>query len=132
MSGESLSTGRNAGITVSLPDAAATLEITPEAVAAWVRLPRDQRPRLIDCREEEELAVCQIAGNEWFPLGTFPEAGGKLTADSARGVVVYCHHGMRSARGASFLRAHGVEKAFSLKGGIDAWSKLIDPEVPRY
>lgn len=132
MSGESLSTGRNAGITVSLPDAAATLEITPEAVAAWVRLPRDQRPRLIDCREEEELAVCQIEGNEWFPLGTFPEAGEKLNADSARGVVVYCHHGMRSARGASLLRAHGVEKTFSLKGGIDAWSKLIDPEVPRY
>ena len=132
MSGESLSTGRNAGITVSLPDAAATLEITPEAVAAWVRLPRDQRPRLIDCREEEELAVCQIEGNEWFPLGTFPEAGEKLTADSARGVVVYCHHGMRSARGASFLRAHGVEKTFSMKGGIDAWSRLIDPEVPRY
>jgi len=118
--------------TPSLPDAAATLELTPAAVAEWMQLPPSERPRLIDCREEDELAVCQIAGNEWYPLGTFPEAGERLTADAARGVIVYCHHGMRSMRGASFLRAHGVAKAFSMKGGIDAWSRLIDPAVPRY
>ena len=109
-----------------------TLEITPAEVAAWVSLPHGQRPRLIDCREADALAICQIAGNEWFPLGTFPEAGERLTADDARGVVVYCHHGMRSQRGALFLRAHGVKNAFSMSGGIDAWSRLIDPETPRY
>ncbi len=116
----------------SLPDASATLEITPTAVAAWIHLPRDQRPRLIDCREEDELAVCKIPGHEWFPLGTFPEAGLKLTADDSRGFVVYCHHGIRSQRAALWLRAQGIEKAFSMKGGIDAWSQLIDPQMPRY
>ncbi len=115
-----------------LPDAAATLEITPEEVAAWSHLPREQRPRLIDCREEDELAICQIAGNEWFPLGIFPYAGERLTADRERGVVVYCHHGMRSLRGASFLRAQGVEKAFSMQGGIEAWADRIDLEMARY
>jgi rhodanese-related sulfurtransferase len=115
-----------------LPDASTTLEITPSAVAKWIHLPHEQRPRLIDCREHDELAICQIAGHEWFPLDTFPVAGAKLTADDARGVIVYCHHGMRSLRGAAFLRAHGVEKAFSMTGGIDAWSQLIDPAVPRY
>lgn len=108
------------------------MEIRPEAVAEWMRLPRDQRPRLIDCREEDELAICQIAGNEWFPLGIFPTAGERLTADGARGVVVYCHHGMRSLRGASILRQQGVEKAFSMKGGIEAWSEFVDREMPRY
>jgi rhodanese-related sulfurtransferase len=115
-----------------LPATATTLEISPEAVATWIHLPREQRPRLIDCREDDELAICQIAGNEWIPLGKFPEAGGKLTADVDRGVIVYCHHGMRSLRGAMFLRAQGVEKAFSMKGGIDAWSQLIELEMPRY
>jgi rhodanese-related sulfurtransferase len=115
-----------------LPDPASTLEITPEAVSAWVELPSEQRPRLIDCREADELAICQIPGNEWFPLGTFPEAGAKLTADRERGIVVYCHHGMRSLRATAFLRAQGVENAFSMSGGIDLWSQLIDPEVPRY
>lgn len=115
-----------------LPDPTSTLEITPAAVFAWVNLPRDQRPRLIDCREADELAICQIPGNDWLPLSAFPVAGAKLTADSERGIVVYCHHGVRSLRAAAFLREQGVEQAFSMSGGIDRWSRLIDPEVPRY
>jgi rhodanese-related sulfurtransferase len=115
-----------------LPNSGKTLEITPAEVAAWVHLPHEQRPRLIDCREAEELAICQIAGNEWFPLGSFSEAGTRLTADAARGAVVYCHHGVRSLRGTLFLRAHGVKNALSMTGGIEAWSRLIDPAMPRY
>jgi adenylyltransferase/sulfurtransferase len=116
----------------SLPDAEFTLEISPGVVAEWVHLPADQRPRLIDCRERDELTICRINGHEWFPLGTFPEVLDRLTADTQRGVVVYCHHGMRSLRAAAFLRAHGVENAFSMSGGIDAWSAFVDAEVPRY
>jgi len=115
-----------------LPDPAVAWEISPAEVAKWVHLPRDQRPRLIDCREEEELAICRIEGCEWFPLGTFSVAGERLTTDHGRGVVVYCHHGMRSLRAAAFLRAHGLPNTFSMAGGIEAWSQLIDPEVPRY
>lgn len=103
-----------------------------ESVAAWVGLSRDQRPRLIDCREEEELAICQIAGNEWFPLGLFPGIREILATGNERGVVVYCHHGMRSLRAAALLRSYGVENAFSMSGGIERWSQIIDPEVPRY
>jgi adenylyltransferase/sulfurtransferase len=116
----------------TLPDAETTLEISPRAVAEWYKLPSDQRPRLIDCREDDELAICQIAGNEWFPLGAFPQVIDKLTANSDRGVVVYCHHGMRSQRAAAFLRAHGVTHAFSMSGGIDMWSDIIDTTVPKY
>ena len=119
-------------MSTQLPDAAATLEITAQAVAEWLQLPPDQRPRLIDCRESDELTICQIAGNEWFPLAIFPTAGPSLTADNTRGVVVYCHHGMRSLRAASILRAQGVENAFSMKGGIEAWSQVIDPTMARY
>jgi len=115
-----------------LPDPETTMEVSPAEVAGWLALPAAERPRLIDCREDEELAICQIAGNEWVPLGRFPEKVAALTADAGRGVVVYCHHGMRSLRAAGFLRAHGVGHAFSMAGGIDAWSRLIDPEVPRY
>lgn len=117
---------------MQLPDASATMEISPEAVAEWIHLPREERPKLIDCREEDELTICRIAGNEWVPLGSFPVSLDKLTAGMNRGVVVYCHHGMRSQRGAAFLRAHGVENAFSMSGGIDVWSEIIDPSVPRY
>lgn len=115
-----------------LPDAESTAEVRPEDVAKWVSLPRDQRPRLIDCREQEELEICQIAGNEWVPLGTFSVELERLKTGNERGVVVYCHHGMRSLRAANFLRSHGVVNAFSMSGGIEVWSQTIDPTVPRY
>lgn len=116
----------------SLPDPNSTLEISPAAVAEWVHLPAAQRPRLIDCREQDELDLCRIEGCEWVPLGAFPTALDKLAGDADRGIVVYCHHGMRSLRAAAFLRGHGVENSFSMSGGIDEWSAVIDPAVPRY
>ncbi len=120
------------GATPMLPDPTATAEVSRAQVAEWIDLPDGERPRLIDCREAEELAVCQLPGNEWIPLGTFPEKAAAIAADAQRGIVVYCHHGMRSMRAAQFLRAHGVARAFSMAGGIDAWSRLVDPKVPRY
>lgn len=115
-----------------LPDAETTIEISPRAVAEWIDLPPSQRPTLIDCREEDELAICRIEGHDWVPLGKFPEAAAAIAADCDRGVVVYCHHGMRSRRGAAFLRAHGVELAFSMSGGIALWAEIVDPTMPRY
>jgi rhodanese-related sulfurtransferase len=47
-------------------------------------------------------------------------------------VVVYCHHGVRSLRGAAVLAQAGHENVASLAGGIDDWSLTIDPTVPRY
>lgn len=108
------------------------MEVSPADVAAWIDLPADRRPLLIDCREDEELAICRISGNEWIPLGTIPASLGRIAENSQRGVVVYCHHGMRSLRATAFLRSRGVENAFSMRGGIDLWSTEIDPEVARY
>jgi len=120
------------GFPVILPDPAQTLEVTPAFVQGWIALPKEERPRLIDCREEEELAICQLPGNEWFPLSSFPQRVVALKNDAERGIVIYCHHGVRSQQAASFLRAHGVEKVFSMAGGTDLWSRIIDPELPRY
>jgi adenylyltransferase/sulfurtransferase len=88
--------------------------------------------RRSDCREREELEICQIAGNEWFPLSTLAETLDRLTVDTERGIVVYCHHGMRSQRAAMFLRSRGVENTFSMAGGIEAWTDQIDPSLTRY
>ncbi len=115
-----------------LPDPHEALEVTPEAVAEWVTFPRNQRPRLIDCREHDELAICQILGNEWIALGLFPGVREILATGNQRGVVVYCHHGVRSLRAVNFLRAMGVANAFSMRGGIEEWSQRVDPSVARY
>jgi rhodanese-related sulfurtransferase len=115
-----------------LPDPKDTEEVRVHDVAQWISMPADQRPRLIDCREAEELQICQIAGNEWLPLGAIPSSVSALKQGEERGIVVYCHHGMRSLRAARFLRQQGLEHAFSMAGGIDAWGRIIDPSLPRY
>lgn len=117
---------------VMLPDPETTLEISPRDVSAWLGRKRDERPLLLDCREPEELDFCSIQGHEWLPLGDFPARWEALEGAAERGVVVYCHHGMRSLRAASFLRSRGIGRAFSMRGGIDAWSAEIDSTVPRY
>jgi rhodanese-related sulfurtransferase len=47
-------------------------------------------------------------------------------------IVVVCHHGVRSLSVTSWLRQQGLESVQSLRGGIDAWSRVIDPKVPLY
>jgi adenylyltransferase/sulfurtransferase len=115
-----------------LPDPAETLEVSPQSVSAWVHRPENERPRLIDCREADEIEICHLPHHEWFPLGEFPQSVEELTRDPSRGLIVYCHHGMRSLRAAAFLRSKGFSTAFSMRGGIEEWSNLVDPTVPRY
>jgi rhodanese-related sulfurtransferase len=91
-----------------------------------------RRVRLVDCREPDEFAICKIEGAEPVPLSAFAlEAPVKL-ADPDATILIYCHHGMRSARAADWLSQRGYSDVRSLRGGIDAWSVEIDPGVPRY
>jgi monothiol glutaredoxin len=43
-----------------------------------------------------------------------------------------CHTGARSARTAAQFRDRGFANVYNVAGGIDAWSREIDPAVPRY
>jgi len=47
-------------------------------------------------------------------------------------IVVYCHFGQRSHQAGQFLKESGFNTVYNLAGGIDAWSQLVDPSVPRY
>jgi rhodanese-related sulfurtransferase len=110
-----------------------SLEIGVEETAQLLGDDSEDAIRLIDCREEDEFALCRIPGAELMPLSRFPEeAGNRLLSNQARPVVVYCHHGMRSLQAANYLRQLGHDQVWSMSGGINAWSLEIDPEVPRY
>ena len=52
--------------------------------------------------------------------------------DPEKETVVVCHHGVRSLSVTVFLRNQGFKKVSSLAGGIDLWSLVVDPSVPRY
>ena len=88
--------------------------------------------RLIDCRENDEWHICHIEGAQLIPLSGFAENALPRLPDKNEHVVVYCHHGVRSMRATLWLRQQGYSKTQSMRGGIDLWSELIDPSVPRY
>jgi rhodanese-related sulfurtransferase len=67
-----------------------------------------------------------------IPLGELAHRLADVEPPPGATVVVYCHHGVRSLSGAAILEANGIGEAYSLAGGIEAWSTLVDPNVPRY
>jgi rhodanese-related sulfurtransferase len=89
---------------------------------------------LLDVRESWELALARVELPD-LPLRHVPmhEILGRLAEfDPAQPVVCICHHGVRSAQVVAILQRRGWARAYNLIGGIDAWSTLVDPVVPRY
>lgn len=109
------------------PAAASGSSITARELAA---VPSDERPLLLDVREPHEAELAALPGAVLIPLGDLSARLDEL--DRARPVVVYCHLGVRSARALEILRAAGFSHARHLAGGIDAWSRTVDPAVARY
>jgi rhodanese-related sulfurtransferase len=87
---------------------------------------------LLDVREPSEHEYCRLPDSLLIPLGELMERVGEVVPPAGAPVVVYCHHGIRSLSGAAILEMNGIRDAYSLSGGIEAWSTLIDPSVPRY
>ena len=87
---------------------------------------------LIDCREENEHEYCKIDGSILIPMNETPNRIGELEPHKNSRIVVHCHHGGRSLQVVQWLRSQGFSKAQNMTGGIEVWSQLIDPSVPRY
>jgi rhodanese-related sulfurtransferase len=104
-------------------------QIDPTTLAEQLARPEGERPHLLDVREAQEFALVRLPDAQLIPLGQLAARLDEVPAD--REVVVYCHHGIRSLSGAAILNAAG-RKASSLRGGIDAFARLIDPKLPRY
>lgn len=96
------------------------------------RIEGGKAPVLLDVREAEEVAFCAIPGALHVPMGDIPSRLTELEEHAEEEVVVYCHHGVRSANVQAFLKSHGFENVRNLTGGIDAWSLRVDPATPRY
>jgi rhodanese-related sulfurtransferase len=105
------------------------MNVTP--VELKDRLARGEKLRLIDVREPDEWALARLPGAELIPLSQFQQRGPEELAPDET-IVLYCHHGMRSARAQGFLQAQGYANVLNLTGGIDAWSTQVDGSVPRY
>jgi len=88
------------------------------------------RPFLLDVREEVEYRIARLEGGLLIPLGELVSRLRELDPDLE--TVVYCHHGIRSAKATAYLRHNGFPRARNLRGGIEEWAGKIDPSMPRY
>jgi rhodanese-related sulfurtransferase len=100
------------------------------AVELRTRIEHGDELTLIDVREPHEWQIARLPGAKLIPLHSIPARASEL--DSSREIVLHCHTGVRSMRALEFLRQAGFRKLKNLRGGIDAWSRDVDPAVPRY
>jgi rhodanese-related sulfurtransferase len=105
------------------------MDVTPLEVKAMRE--RGEDFRLVDVRELDEWNTVKIDGAELIPLSQFQQqATAQLAPDEK--IVLYCHHGMRSARAQGFLKSQGYANVLNLTGGIDAWAQQAEPGMRRY
>jgi monothiol glutaredoxin len=92
-------------------------------------LDRREDLHLFDVRGEDERRMASLAAaRAWDDDGVASIE--KLRKDAR--LVFHCHSGVRSASVAEAYRRRGFRNVWNLTGGIDAWSREIDPAIPRY
>jgi rhodanese-related sulfurtransferase len=84
---------------------------------------------LVDVRTDWERSLARIEGSRLLDR-EYHDALLELDRDTP--IVFQCHHGIRSQQAAEYFRQQGFRNLSNLQGGIDAWSALVDPSVPRY
>ncbi len=114
------------------PGASGALEVAFEIGPAEVahRAAAGEEFTLLDVRLEHELLLARLPRALWIPLHELPQRLSEIPRD--RPVFALCHSGIRSAAATTLLRQQGFAAARNITGGIDAWSREVDPGLPRY
>lgn len=105
-------------------------QISAPDLAAWLADASREKPVLLDVREPWEFERAKIEGAKLVPMREVPARVNEI--DQAKPVVAICHHGGRSMQVAVFLEKAGYKNVHNLVGGVDAWSRTVDPAVPIY
>ncbi|CAN5745034.1 Grx4 family monothiol glutaredoxin [soil metagenome] len=117
-----------AGFKIENPNRpAAVVQIAPKALKALID--NGTIKHFYDVRTEKERATASVEGTKMLDDATMHEAEA-LSKDTP--IAFHCHHGSRSSAAAEHFLKEGFTKVYNLAGGIDAWSRDVDPSVPRY
>ena len=85
--------------------------------------------RLIDLRTREEHEAVVIPGSEFFTQELQQQL---FAGDASTRILLYDHSGKNVLDQVAWFRGHGLNATFGLRGGIDAWSREVDPSIQRY
>ncbi len=104
-------------------------QLHPHELKAY--LAAGNSPLLLDVREPWEYETCRIEGSQLIPMRQIPQAADQLDPDQE--IVVICHHGVRSYQVCRYLEAQlGFSNLINLAGGVAAWARDVDPQMPTY
>ncbi len=112
--------------TVEADLSTADLEILPTEYAEIADKPDVV---LIDVREPHEYEINRIPGSVLIPKDSL--AGRLSELDPTKDYVVQCLSGVRSLESTQLLRGAGL-RARSMRGGINAYARQVDPSIPTY
>ena len=108
---------------ISVNDVHQKMQTTPLNEKTWL---------LLDCRELSEYETASIGGSVLIPMNEIPTRSSEINDFQDKQVVVFCHAGVRSSQVVQWMRQNGFAQAQTMAGGIDAWSKEVDPQVPLF
>jgi adenylyltransferase/sulfurtransferase len=89
---------------------------------------------LVDVRNPNEYEIARIPGSVLVPLPDIETGDGIAKIQSllnGHTLIAHCKMGGRSAKAIGLLKEAGIE-GINVKGGIQAWSREVDPSVPEY
>jgi monothiol glutaredoxin len=115
------------GLTIHLPQAPAP--VNQMSVAQLKDRLDSNNVVLVDVRGSEERDLATLDAAKAMDSNTMQEIEA-MPKDTALAFI--CHVGNRSQVAAEHFRKHGFTNVSNVVGGIDAWSKEIDPSVPQY
>ncbi len=111
---------------VSAPQLAEWLQNQPNLTLLDVREPYEFPRARFDDQRVVHAPLSDLARKH---LEGLPD---KVKTDKSTPLVVFCHHGIRSAQVAAWLLDLGWESVYNLSGGIDAYARLVDPSIGLY
>jgi rhodanese-related sulfurtransferase len=89
-----------------------------------------EKPLLLDVREPWEFDKARIEESTLLPMRSIPERMRELNPEQE--IIVICHHGVRSRMVGLYLENHGFSNIINLIGGVEAWAREVDPNMPTY
>jgi rhodanese-related sulfurtransferase len=111
-------------------------QVRPADLPAWIQsqAAAGASPVVLDVREPWEVSTASVTPDGFalvrIPMNQIPARLFELDRDQP--VAVLCHHGARSQRVAMYMEQQGFGRLANVAGGIEAWSRELDPAVPRY
>ena len=120
-------TMQGAGLTIHLPQAPEPVK--QMSVSELKNSLENNTVILIDVRGSEERTLASLDAAKPMNSETM-QLMEALPKDTALAFI--CHVGNRSQVAAEHFRKQGFTNVNNVVGGIDAWSKEVDPSVPEY